>query len=268
MLLANAAPPVAHLLAHCPHLAILVTSRVSLRLRGEQLLPLAPLPLDAAVTLFRERAHAVRPDRELAQEDVEAICERIDRLPLAIELAAAESQVFPLRSLREHLMRSLAFLRSGATDAPTRQQTMEAAIAWSYDLLSDTQQRCFRALGVFIGGWTLEAAQAVCWPEGDSAAAATLLMLAALVDASMTHAEETPDGAARFHLLELLREFALARLAEAGEEQACRTRHARYFADMADTISHFGPGQRAAWRRPRQRASERASSPGVGTKRG
>lgn len=241
----EASSQVARLLAQCPHVAILVTSRVSLRIRGEQLLPLAPLPLDVAVTLFRERARAVRPDRELPQADVEAICERIDRLPLAIELAAAESRVFPLRSLREHLTQSLSFLRSGATDAPTRQQTMEAAIAWSYELLSDTQRRCFRALGVFVGGWTLEAARAVCWPEDADSASETPLTLAALVDASMALAEEAPDGTVRFHLLELLREFALARLVEAGEEQACRERHARYFAGMADAIMRFGPGLRA-----------------------
>lgn len=241
----EAAPLVAQLLAHCPQVAVIVTSRISLRLRGEQLLPLAPLPLDAAVTLFRERALAVRPDQHLVEADIEAICERVDRLPLAIELAAAESRIFPLGSLLEQLTHRLSFLRSGATDAPTRQQTMEAAIAWSYDLLDETQRRCFRALGVFTGGWTLEAAQAVCWPEGDPAKHETLLILAALVDASMARAEESPSRTVRFYLLELLREYALARLIEAGEEQERRRSHANYFATLADTIAHFGPGMRA-----------------------
>ncbi len=240
--LREAAPQVAQLLAHCPHITVIVTSRVSLRLRGEQLLPLAPLPLDAAVALFRERARAIRPDIDLEQAHVEEICERVDRLPLAIELAAAEIRIFPPHIVLEQLTRRLAFLRRGATDAPTRQQTMEAAIAWSYELLDESQRRLFRALGVFTGGWTLEAAQAICWPADDPAAPATLLILATLVDASMARAEETPSGAVRFHQLELLREFALARLIEAGEEVELRGRHANYFASIADAIAHFGPG--------------------------
>lgn len=243
--LREAAPQVARLLAHCPYIAVIVTSRVSLRLRGEQLLPLAPLPLDAAVTLFRERANALRPDLDLEQAHVAEICERVDRLPLAIELAAAEIRIFPPHVILEQLTNRLAFLCRGATDAPTRQQTMEAAIAWSYELLNESERRLFRALGVFTGGWTLEAAQAVCWPKDDPAAHDTLLMLATLVDASMARAEETPSGTVRFHLLELLREFALARLIEAGEEQERRRCHANYFATMADTIIHFGPGMRA-----------------------
>jgi predicted ATPase/DNA-binding XRE family transcriptional regulator len=240
----DAAPLVADLLERCPTVSILVTSRAPLRLRAEQRMPLAPLALDAAVALFSQRARAIWPDGAYPAAVVEAICERVDRLPLAIELAAVQTRVLPAPDLLEHLTHRLALLRGGARDLPARQQTMEDAIAWSYELLSDEQQRCFRALGVFVGGWTLDAAHAVCWADAAVDAPDALLTLAALVDASLVQTEETASGAARFYLLELLREYALAQLANAGEESACRRRHAEYFAEVAETIAHFGPGHR------------------------
>jgi predicted ATPase/DNA-binding XRE family transcriptional regulator len=237
-------PAIAGLLAHCPKVAILVTSRTRLGLRGEHLLPVAPLALDAAVALFCERARAVRPDRDTPRELVAAICQRVDCLPLAIELAAVQTRLLPLSQLLDYLTHRVALLRGGASDLPARQQTMEDTIAWSYELLGDAQQRCFRALGVFVGGWTLEAAHAICWgaDSSDSTTTAdTLLTLAAIVDASLIQADEMADGSVRFRLLELIRDYALARLEESREAYNCHLRHARYFAQMGDAISRVGP---------------------------
>ena len=237
---------VAALLASCPRLYVLVTSRVPLRLRAEQELLLAPLSLEDAVTLFCERAQAVRPASAYAVSEVAAICEQVDRLPLAIELAAMHVKVLSLPELRKRLTHRLELLRGGARDLPARQQSMEDAIDWSYELLTEQQQRCFRALGVFVGGWTLEAAEAVCWAEGETAPAEPVLMLAALVDASLVQTDMATGGAVRFDMLELIRDYALQRLHEAGEEEQCRHRHAAYYARLAETVvAHFGPGQGA-----------------------
>ena len=233
---------VADLLASCPRLFVLVTSRRSLHLRAEQELQLAPLPVEDAVALFRERAQAIRPARAYAVDEVAAICEQVDRLPLAVELAAMHVKVLPLPELRERLSHRLALLRGGARDLPPRQQTMEGAIAWSYELLTEEQQRCFRALGVFVGGWTLEAAEAVGIAPGEVAAEESILTLAALVDASLIQAEMSTGEAVRFGMLELMREYALERLRAAGEEEQCRRRHATYYARLAETVfAHFGP---------------------------
>jgi predicted ATPase/DNA-binding XRE family transcriptional regulator len=233
---------VADLLASCPRLFVLVTSRRSLHLRAEQELQLAPLPLEDAVALFRERAQAVQPARAYAVSEVAAICEQVDRLPLAIELAAMHVKVLSLPELRERLTHRLSLLRGGARDLPARQQTMEDAIAWSYELLTEEQQRCFRALGVFVGGWTLEAAEAVGFAQDEGAAEESILTLAALVDASLIQAEIAAGEAVRFGMLELIRDYALQRLHTAGEEEQCRRRHAAYYACLAETVfAHFGP---------------------------
>ncbi|HJT58747.1 MAG TPA: helix-turn-helix domain-containing protein, partial [Ktedonobacteraceae bacterium] len=198
---------VADLLASCPRLSILVTSRTPLRLRAEQELLLAPLLLEDAVTLFHERAQARQAGRVYAGSEVAAICEQVDCLPLAIELAAMHLKVLSLAELRERLTHRLKLLRGGARDLPARQQTMEAAIAWSYELLTEHQQRCFRSLGVFTGGWTLQAAEAVCVAGGEVAAEETILTLAALVDASLIQAEMLAHGVTRFTMLEILRDY-------------------------------------------------------------
>src|SRR6266536_326854 len=233
---------VADLLASCPRLFVLVTSRRSLRLRAEQELQLAPLPLEDAVALFHERAQAIRPAWAYAVDEVAAICEQVDRLPLAVELAAMHVKLPSLPELRERLSHRLALLRGGARDLPARQQTMEDAIAWSYELLTEEQQRCFRALGVFVGGWTLEAAEAVGIALGEMATEESILTLAALVDASLVQAEITAGEAVRFGMRELMRDYALQRLHAAGEEEQCRRRHAAYYAHLAETVfAHFGP---------------------------
>ncbi len=240
----GAASFVADLLASCPRLSILVTSRTPLRLRAEQELLLAPLLLKDAVTLFHERAQARRADRAYAESEVATICEQVDCLPLAIELAAMHLKALSLAELRERLTHRLELLRGGARDLPARQQTMEAAIAWSYELLTEQQQRCFRTLSVFIGGWTLQAAEAVCVAESEVAAEETILTLAALVDASLIQAEMLAHGVTRFTMLEILRDFALKQLRAAGEEEECRRRHAAYYVRLAEIVfAHFGPGQ-------------------------
>ncbi len=237
---------VADLLASCPCLSVLVTSKTPLRLRAEQEMLLAPLPLQDAVTLFRERAQALRPDRAYAVDEVAAICEQVDRLPLAIELAAMHVKILSLAQVGERLSHRLRLLRGGARDLPARQQTMEDAIAWSYELLTEQQQRCFRTLGVFVAGWTLEAAEAMCGTGGEAAVEEIVLMLAALVDASLVQTEMLAPGVTRFSMLELIRDYALERLQAADEEEPCCHRHAAYYARLAERIAaHFGPEQGA-----------------------
>ncbi len=236
----------ADLLANCPHLFILVTSRTPLRLRAEQEVRLAPLPLKDAVTLFCERARAVRPTQVYAVSEVAAICQQVDRLPLAIELAAMHVKLLPLSELQKRLTHRLTLLRDGARDLPKRQQTMENAIAWSYELLTEEQQRCFRALGVFVGGWTLEAAEEVCRDRQNTTSETFVLILAALVDASLVQVEIPAEGRERFGMLEIIREYALERLRVAGEEELCRRRHAAYYARLAETVmAYFGEEQGA-----------------------
>ncbi len=232
----------ADLLSSCPRVYLLVTSRMPLHLRAERELPLGPLPLEDAVALFRERAQATRPAPTYDEGEVAAICEQVDRLPLAIELAAMHVKALSLSELRARLDHRLALLRGGARDLPARQQTMEDAIDWSYELLSEQQKCCFRALGVFVGGWSLEAAEAVAWDQSEAAAEESILTVAALVDASLIQAETSVHGAARFGMLELIREYALRRLEAAGEAEVCRRRHAAYYTRLAETVmAHFGP---------------------------
>jgi len=190
----SAADFVSHLLVSCPRVQMLVTSRVPLHLRAEQQLALAPLTPAAAVTLFRERAQRVQPHFDAAEPAVVAICDQVDRLPLAIELAAAHVRVLSLPVVLERLSDRLRLLRGGARDLPERQRTMEEAIAWSYHLLSPTNQRWFRALSIFIGGYTLAAAEVICGGEEPTAPDGGLSAITALVDASLAQMETTEDA--------------------------------------------------------------------------
>ncbi|MEJ2596916.1 MAG: helix-turn-helix domain-containing protein [Anaerolineales bacterium] len=244
----DCSPFVANLLAHCPRLTILATSRAALRLRAEHEYLLAPLPLEEAVTLFCERARAVQPGGIFPADEVAPICEQLDCLPLAIELAAMRCRVLALPELRKQLVQRFALLRGGARDLPARQQTMEDAIAWSYELLTEAQKHCFRRLGVFVGGWTLEAAEAVCWAEGEMAVEERLLTIAALVEASLVQTETEAGGVVRFSMLELIREYALERLREAGEAGTSQHQHAAYYARLAETaeaLFEVGPMDRS-----------------------
>ena len=247
---AAAAPLLAALLAACPHLRLLVTSRAPVHVRGEHVLPVPPLDLPdlatlpavdalaqvSAVALFVARAGAVAPDFALTTQNataVAAICARLDGLPLAIELAAPHVTLLPPPALLARLEHRLQMLVGGARDLPERQQTLRAAIAWSYDLLHAGEQALFRRLCVFVGGATLEAVEAVCHTAGDLEGDA-LGWLAALVDKSLLRREEGPGGEARVGLLETIREYGREQLATSGEQVATERSHAAYYLALAE----------------------------------
>ncbi|HEX2348140.1 MAG TPA: helix-turn-helix domain-containing protein [Ktedonobacterales bacterium] len=242
--LLDAAPALARLLQQCSQVALLVTSRAALQVRAEQRLLVEPLEASVAAELFCARAHATQPGVALPADDIEAICAQVDHLPLAIELAAAQLSALSTVRLRERLAQRLPPLIGRLRDLPARQQTMEATIAWSYELLNAEQQRWFRGLGVFAGGWTAEAAHAVCGDSDAHNMDATLRALADLVEASLVRSQVDASGMARFSQLESLREFARLRLRAAGEERMRAVRHARYYAQMAEIISRDGPPTR------------------------
>ncbi len=239
----EAADFIADLLVNCPRLRVLVTSRVPLHLRAEQQLVLTPLTQTAALALFRERAQQVHPGLDDNVPVVAAICEQLDRLPLAIELAAAHTRVLSLPVLLERLSHRLLLLHGGARDLPERQRTMREAIAWSYGLLTTTQQRWFRALGVFVGGCQLPAAEAVCKREELLVHDDGLSTIAAIVDASLVHVETTPEGPTRYRLLAVIREYAVEQLRAGGEEDIYQRRHAEYYAGLAEEAERVGPSQ-------------------------
>jgi non-specific serine/threonine protein kinase len=247
-----AAPVITDLLSWCPHLVILTTSRVSLRLSGEQLVPVPPLevpdpdrlpPRDelaafAAVRLYVARARAIDPAFKLTDANagaVAAICHRLDGLPLALELAAAQSAVLTPAALLPLMARRLPLLSGGRRDAPARQRTLRDAIAWSYDLLSPDEKCLFRALAVFVGGVTLEAATEIA-TAGSERRDDAYACLSTLVDHSLLRLAQGPGGAPRYLTLETIREFALERLDEAGETAAARNTHAAWFAGLDDRL--------------------------------
>jgi predicted ATPase/DNA-binding SARP family transcriptional activator/Tfp pilus assembly protein PilF len=268
----SAAPEIADLLASCPRLGVLVTSRMRLNLRGEHSIPVPPLEaphsdcfegkatnrlnarrLEAlassqypAVALFLERAREVNPSFVLTDENAPAvamICRRLDGLPLALELAAAHLRVLPLQALLERLTgrdtsarnggrrssgSTLQMLTGGARDLPARQQTLQDTIAWSYDLLAEQEKTLFHRLAVFAGSWSIETAEAIC-AESEPIFDALL----ALADRSLVMRQEG-EGQTRYRMLETIREFALDRLAQSGEEATIRDRHARFFTSLAE----------------------------------
>jgi predicted ATPase/Tfp pilus assembly protein PilF len=250
-----AAPQVVDLLMAAPQLRTLVTSRAALRVRGEQEFPVPPLSLPdlkrlpppeallryAAVSLFIERVRAVRPDFAVTNENAAAvaeICHRLNGLPLAIELAAARARIFSPQALLARLENRLQVLKGGPRDLPARQQTLRDAIAWSYDLLAEGEQKLFRRLSVFVGGGTLEAVEAVCggWGNetGDPIPLSPLEGIASLAEQSLLRLEQRSDGPARFALLETLREYAWDQLVARGEAEAVRRRHAQFFLGAAE----------------------------------
>jgi predicted ATPase/DNA-binding CsgD family transcriptional regulator len=245
-----AAALVAGLLESCPELCILITSRTLLRLTREhvfdvppmeapnpqQLPDLAEIGRYDAVRLFLERAQSVQAGVELTAENASAVvgvCHRLDGLPLAIELAAARVRLLPPAGLLGQLSNRLGFLTGGARDAPVRHQTLRNAIAWSYDLLADSEQQLFRRLAVFAGGFTLEAAAAVAKPQ-EYPGYAIFDEVAALVDQSLLRQIDGEPSEPRFGLLETLREYALERLVANHEDGRARERHAAYFQRLAE----------------------------------
>jgi predicted ATPase/DNA-binding CsgD family transcriptional regulator len=260
-----AAPLVAALLAACPRLTILVTSRAALRVSGEHEYPVLPLALPAAdaasssrvadapaVRLFIERATAVDPAFTLSDDNaaaVVAICARLDGLPLAIELAAARSKVLSPALLLPRLARRLPLLTGGPRDAPARLQTMREAITWSYELLCEEERALFRRLAVFVGGFTLEGVEGVMG-DGSSishhSSPITLNLITSLVDKSLLQVSSDRARGQRFTLLETIREFAWERLRQHGEQERARSAHAAYFAAFDERLdpNHVEPGER------------------------
>jgi predicted ATPase/DNA-binding SARP family transcriptional activator len=248
--LLEGAPRVSRLLAHAARLKLLVTSRAPLRIAAEQEYPVPPLALPRpddrgdlhalarcdSVALFAGRAKAARPDFELTSENavaVAGICARLDGLPLAIELAAARIRVLPPGALLARLGEPLKLLTDGARDLPERQRTLRAAIAWSYGLLREEERALFARLAVFVGGWTLEAAEAVCDGDGETD---VVEGLHSMVEKSLLRREDGPDGEPRFSMLETIREYALERLEAGDEAEAVRRRHAEYFVALAERV--------------------------------
>jgi predicted ATPase/class 3 adenylate cyclase len=246
-----ASQEVADLLAACPHLKVLVTSRVMLHIQAEHLFEVMPLPLpdparlpalaalslNASIALFVQRAQALQPDFRLTVANapaVASICARLDGIPLAIELAAARVRHFAPQVLLAHLEHGLAVLQGEARDAPARQQTLRGAIAWSYDLLEPVEQRAFRRLAVCVNGAAPEAARRICAETDEEDVSAAL---AALVDKSMLQRQSGEKRQERYGQLQTLREYGLEQLARSGEREATRAVHASYYLAWAEEVA-------------------------------
>ena len=245
-----AAAAVADILAACPSLKILVTSRASARIYGEQEFPVRPLEPSSALELFVQRATAVRPSFALTAANAAAIrgiCSRLDGLPLAIELAAARTKVLSPSAILERLQSRLQLLTGGALDLPARQQTLRKTIDWSHDLLNEVEQKLFRRLAVFVGGCTLEAAEAVCNTRRDLGID-PFDGLSSLVDKNLIQRSERAESEPRFTMLETIREYAFERLCDAGEEPASRQAQAAYCLVFAEEGNpELSPADRAGW---------------------
>jgi predicted ATPase/DNA-binding SARP family transcriptional activator/Tfp pilus assembly protein PilF len=241
----DAAPFVAELQARCPGLRVLATSRSPLKLSGEREYPLAPLRPDDAVELFVARARAVSP--ELAPDEhgeaIRGICERLDRLPLALELAAGRARLLSPQGILDRLEQALPLLTGGPRDRPERQQTLRAAIDWSYRLLDEDEQRLFRSLAVFSGGFELDAAVAVHGRDELD----LLDPFSALIEHSLVRREER-GGEPRFLLLETIREYAAEQLEAEDEAAGARSRHAAHYLAFAEPGSQwFDSDELTAW---------------------
>jgi len=268
----SVAPLLTELLSACAELKMLVTSRETLRLRGEHEFPLAPLTLPdqssaeivlhySCISLFAQRAQAIQPDFKLTADNARAvseICARLDGLPLAIELAAARIKLLPPQAMLGRLQESpLRLLTSGARDMPARQQTLRSAIQWSYDLLNADEQRTFRWLSVFVGGCTLEAASIVTSNQSavisgkesdtDHLSLLTLDLATSLVNKSLLRQHET-DGEPRLTMLETIREFGLDELTRTHELESARRAHANYYLSFVEEAeTHLTGADQKAW---------------------
>jgi predicted ATPase/class 3 adenylate cyclase len=249
--LLDAGPAVSALLAAAPNLKALITSRASLHLSGEHEYSVPPLTVPdlntseppatlatyEAVQLFLERAQAVKPEFEFTSENAPAvaeICARLDGLPLAIELGAARVRILSPQALLGRLSQRLVLLTGGARDAPARQRTLRDTIEWSYGLLDASEQRLFARLSVFLGGRTIDAAEAVCDPLTSELNMSVFDGVASLVEKSLLRQDEGPAGEPRFLMLETIREYALDRLERSEEGELLRQRHAHYFLALAE----------------------------------
>ncbi len=259
--LINAAPKVAELLAECPRLKALVTSRSGLHVRGEHEFMLPPLTLpdlgrlpsveellrNPAVSLFVQRVRAVRPDFNLSFDNVPAvaeICVRLDGLPLALELAAPRLRVLSPQELLSRLEKRLDLLSVGARDLPARHQTLRAAIDWSYDLLETKEKSMFRRLSVFVGGCTLDAVSALC-DVVDRKGLVALDTISSLVEKNLIRQDEV-NGVPRFAMLETIREYAMEQLTVSGEASAVQRQFADYFVLLVEHAEGEFQGPRQA----------------------
>jgi predicted ATPase/DNA-binding NarL/FixJ family response regulator len=261
----TAAPQLRNLLEVCPGVNLLITSRIALRISGEREFPVSPLPLSSstvvedawasgAVRLFIERAQAIVPDFDLTDQTLPAVIDivsRVDGLPLAIELAAARVKVLPPAVLLQRLEQRLPLLSGGPRDLPLRQQTMRDTIGWSYDLLDEHAQTLFRRLGVFVGGFTLDAAEAIGFGtpgssigEQPPSSFEVVDGITALIDHSLVQRSAVSGNQLRYTMLETVREFALDRLHTSDEVDAIHHRHAAFFTAFVES----GDGVPSAWR--------------------
>lgn len=255
----DASGALARMLATAPSLKVLVTSRIVLRLAGEQEHPVPPLSLPDpaslpsldrlsqydAVALFIDRARAIRAGFAVTNETAPAIaqiCVRLDGLPLAIELAAARIRLFSPEALLTRLEHRLSLLTGGARDLPARQQTLRGAIDWSYDLLDPAEQHLFARLSVFAGGCSLEAAHRVCDPDGDLGID-VLDGISSLVEKSLLRADESDLGEPRFVMLETLREYAEEKLGEMEDASSVYEWHLQYFLGRSEEAFNGAMGQ-------------------------
>ncbi len=257
---------VLRLLAACPQLKVLITSRAVLHVQAEHVFDVFPLTLPdpehaleppallecEAIALFVQRAQAVKPGFQLTPVNAAAvtrICTRLDGIPLAIELAAARIRYFPPQVLLARLEQGQAILSGNAHDIPARQQTLQRAIAWSYELLDASEQQVFRRLAVFVQGGTLEAIEQVC-TAGGALQEDILTVLEALVDKSLLQQQVQPEGEIRFSMLQTLREYGLERLELAQEADVTRAAHAHYYLCWAEEAAALMKIERPRWLDP------------------
>jgi predicted ATPase/DNA-binding SARP family transcriptional activator len=241
--LVTAADLFSRLLGAASGVKLIVTSRAALRLAAEHEYAVAPLPVADSVALFGERAQAVNADFSLAgptSESVAELCERLEGLPLAIELAAARTRLLTPAAMLDRLDRRLDLLAAGPRDVPGRHRALRLTLDWSFELLTPAQQRVFARLAVFVGGCALDAAESVCAADGGSA----LDDLSAVVEGSLVRRA----GESRFAMLETVREYAVERLRELGEEDEARVLHSRYFLGLAEDAHRALEGsEQAEW---------------------
>ncbi len=222
------------LLGASPGMTILATSREALKVAGEVVWPIGPLAADSdGFEMFAQRARTASFSFEVTsdnQPSIVRICRQLDGLPLAIELAAARTNAFTVEEIEQRLDQRFAWLTAGRRSSPARHQTLRALVDWSYDLLSTEEQTLLQQLSVFVGGWTLAAAEAVCEPTADVAR-----LLASLIDKSLVQVEQRA-GQSRYRLLETLRHYALEKLRESHLERAVRTRHLVWFESFGRSV--------------------------------
>lgn len=243
--LRSGTPGLVELLSQAPRVRVLVTSRVVLHLSGEHVYPIDPLEEEAGVELFVERARGAEPDIRVGANDLETvrrICERVDRLPLAIELAASHVRALDLSEILARLDPRLPLLVGGPRDLPARQQTLRGTLEWSVELLDEATARDLGKLAVFAGGCTLAAAEVVCRTTSER--------LESLIDHNLVTRAQMRDGS-RYSMLETIREYAAELIAVEGDDEAMRGRHAAYFCELAEEAEgelEGGPAQ-ATWLR-------------------